>query len=80
MGIGGLPETSLDQVEHTLGWLFHQANQRRQASVLRDIILSALLYDQVAAQVVYLPTRSKPFRPQGEIPPACKPPAAPGIL
>lgn len=65
MGLGGLPETSLDQVEHTLGWFFHQANQRRQASVLRDIILSAQLYDQITAQVVYLPHQIKAIQAAG---------------
>jgi hypothetical protein len=44
-----------DLVERALSWLFHQANRRRQASVLSDIVLSSLLYDEVVAQVVYLP-------------------------
>ncbi|MBN2043630.1 MAG: hypothetical protein JW757_01315 [Anaerolineales bacterium] len=65
VGLGGLPETNLEQVEHALGWLFHQANRRRQASVLRDIVLSALLYDQVCTQVVYLPHQIKALQAVG---------------
>ncbi len=53
LGAGALAAT--EKVERALAWLFGQANQRRQASVLRDIVLSALLYDEVVAQVVYLP-------------------------
>ena len=55
IGTGEKRKILADQVERTLGWLFHQANQRRQASVLSDIVLSALLYDEVVAQVIYLP-------------------------
>ena len=55
VGLGALPPAGLEHVEHALAWLFHQDNRRRQASVLRDIVLSALLYDEVTAQVVYLP-------------------------
>ena len=55
VGLGSGLELQTDLVERTLSWLFHLANRRRQASVLRDIVLSALLYDEVVAQVVYLP-------------------------
>ena len=55
MGAGEARKTEADQIERALGWLFHQANRRRQASVLSDIVLSALMYDEVIAQVVYLP-------------------------
>ncbi len=65
VGLGGLPEPGLEQIEHTLGWLFHQANCRRQSSVLRDIVFSALLYDQVCAQVVYLPHQIKAIQAAG---------------
>lgn len=44
-----------DELERALGWLFRCASRRRRASVLRDVVLSALLYDEVVAQVVYLP-------------------------
>jgi hypothetical protein len=44
-----------DHLERALAWHFHNAARRRRAAVLRDIVLSALLYDEVVAQVVYLP-------------------------
>lgn len=44
-----------EKIERALGWHFRNANRRRRASVLRDVVLSALLYDEVIAQVVYLP-------------------------
>ncbi|MFN2144560.1 MAG: hypothetical protein ACK2T7_04370, partial [Anaerolineales bacterium] len=65
VGLGGLPEPGLEQIEHTLGWLFHQANGRRQSSVLRDLVFSALLYDQICAQVVYLPHQIKAVQAGG---------------
>ncbi|MGD2026823.1 MAG: hypothetical protein PVI99_03325 [Anaerolineales bacterium] len=54
-GLGAGSMASTEETGRALGWLFSQANRRRQASVLRDIVLSALLYDEVVAQVVYLP-------------------------
>jgi hypothetical protein len=55
--IGASEETraQTDQVESALRWHFRQASRRRRANVLRDIVLSALLYDEIVAQVVYLP-------------------------
>jgi hypothetical protein len=44
-----------DKIERALSWHFGNASRRRRASVLRDVVLSALLYDEVVAQVVYLP-------------------------
>jgi hypothetical protein len=44
-----------ENIERALAWQFRNASRRRQASVLRDVVLSALLYDEVVAQVVYLP-------------------------
>jgi hypothetical protein len=58
-------QTLTDRVERGLSWLFHQANRRRQSSVLRDIVLSALLYDEVIAQVVYLPHQIKALEAAG---------------
>lgn len=65
VGLGMENQTPLEEVEHALSGLFHQANRRRQASVLRDILLSALLYDEVVAQVVYLPNQIKALRMTG---------------
>jgi hypothetical protein len=47
-----------EQIERALAWNFRNASRRRQASVLRDVVFSALLYDEVVAQVVYLPAQS----------------------
>ncbi|MCB2178535.1 hypothetical protein KQH61_03880 [bacterium] len=65
VGLGVENHTPVEDVERALAGLFHQANRRRQASVLRDILLSALLYDEVVAQVVYLPNQIKALRMAG---------------
>ncbi|MEJ2513376.1 MAG: hypothetical protein P8Y72_17480 [Anaerolineales bacterium] len=65
VGLGAGSDRQADLVERALGWLFHLANRRRQASVLRDIVLSALLYDEVVAQVVYLPQQIQAVRAAG---------------
>jgi len=65
VGLGAGSDMQADLVERALGWLFHLANRRRQASVLRDIVLSALLYDEVVAQVVYLPQQIQAVRAAG---------------
>jgi hypothetical protein len=57
-----------EQVERALAWSFRSASRRRQASVLRDVVLSALLYDEVVAQVVFLPEQveaQKQFKVEG---------------
>jgi len=51
-----------DKLERALGWFLKQAAGRRRGNILRDIILSALLYDEVAAQVVFLPTQIKALK------------------
>ncbi len=48
-----------DSIERALTWHFKNASRRRRASILRDVALSALLYDEVVAQVVYLPHQIK---------------------
>jgi hypothetical protein len=65
MGPGETNQAQTEQVERALSWLFHQANRRRQSSVLRDIVLSALLYDEVIAQVVYLPYQIEALKAAG---------------
>jgi hypothetical protein len=65
MGIGQQRKSQADQIERALGWLFHQANRRRQSSVLSDVVLSALLYDKVVAQVVYLPHQIRAVQAAG---------------
>lgn len=65
VGLGVTPDFQAERVERALAWLFHLANRRRQASVLRDIVLSALLYDEVVAQVVYLPQQIQAVKAAG---------------
>lgn len=48
-----------DEVERALAWHVHNASRRRRTAVLRDVVLSALLYDEVTAQVVYLPHQAE---------------------
>lgn len=55
MGQDDEQRENADKLERALGWLFRNASRRRRASVLRDVVLSALMYDEVVAQVVYLP-------------------------
>ncbi len=55
LGTGAAQRTQAERIERALSWHFRNASRRRRASVLRDVVLSALLYDEVVAQVVYLP-------------------------
>ncbi|MBX3045709.1 MAG: hypothetical protein KF698_01795 [Anaerolineales bacterium] len=48
-----------ERIERALAWHFRNASRRRRASILRDVVLSALLYDEVVAQVVYLPAQQQ---------------------
>jgi hypothetical protein len=57
-GQGEAGRALAEQIERALAWNFRNASRRRQASVLRDVVLSALLYDEVVAQVVYLPNQA----------------------
>ena len=57
LGAGEAGRARAEQIERALAWNFRNASRRRQASVLRDVVLSALLYDEVVAQVVYLPAQ-----------------------
>jgi hypothetical protein len=63
LGVGEEGRTQAEQVERALAWNFRNASRRRQASVLRDVVLSALLYDEVVAQVVYLPQQLEAMKP-----------------
>lgn len=45
--------------EQVLKWHFINASMRRRATVLSDMVMSALLYDMVAVQVSYLPYQAK---------------------
>lgn len=45
--------------EQQLKWHFTNASLRRRATILADIVMSALLYDMVAVQILYLPYQQK---------------------
>jgi hypothetical protein len=47
-----------DELERAVSWLFMQACQRK-GNPLADIVRHALLFDRVAAQVVYLPNQEQ---------------------
>jgi hypothetical protein len=55
LGASAAEKKQAEQIERALSWHFRNASRRRRASVLRDVVLSALLYDEVVAQVIYLP-------------------------
>lgn len=59
LGIDEASRAQADTLERALGWHFAGAGRNRRASALRDIVLSALLYDEVVAQVVYLPHQNE---------------------
>lgn len=56
---GRSARSQAERIERALAWHFRNASRRRRASVLRDVVLSALLYDEVVAQVVYLPAQQQ---------------------
>lgn len=62
MGPNEASRVQADKLERALGWQLKQASRRRRASVLRDVVFSALLYDEVVAQVVYLPHQIKALK------------------
>jgi hypothetical protein len=59
VGGGAGERLQAERIERALAWHFRNASRRRRASVLRDVVLSALLYDEVVAQVVYLPAQQQ---------------------
>src|SRR3990167_1013217 len=48
-----------NQIETAIAYNFHQAGRRNDASVSWDIMMSAALYSEVAAQAIYLPYQEK---------------------
>ncbi len=46
---------NVDRIERALYWHFLNAARRRRVNTVADLVMSALLYDEIVAQVVYLP-------------------------
>jgi len=61
LGASAENRAQAEKMERVLSWHFRNASRRR-ASVLRDVVLSALLYDEVVAQVVYLPEQMEALK------------------
>jgi hypothetical protein len=55
-----------NQIEAALAYNFHQAGRRNDASVEWDVMMSATLYAEVAAQVIYLPYQEKILKAMGK--------------
>jgi hypothetical protein len=50
-----------DRVEKALAWNFRQAARRRRTSIIRDMISSAIRYDAIFYEVVFLPYQAELF-------------------
>lgn len=48
-----------EMIERALKWHLTQAAKRNSANLVRDIVTSVLAYDEIAAQVVYMPYQKK---------------------
>jgi len=48
-----------NSIEKSLRWHLMNASKRRRASIVRDVVMSALKYDEVCAQVLFLPDQIK---------------------
>ena len=55
-----------NQIETALSYNFKQASRRSDASITWDIMMSASLYAEVAAQVIYLPYQEKVLEAMGK--------------
>jgi hypothetical protein len=55
-----------NQIETALSYNFRRAGRRNDASVTWDIMMSAALYSETAAQVVYLPYQEKVLKAMGK--------------
>ncbi len=54
-----------DEIEQMLSWWYAGASKRGRATVTRDLVKSALRYDEICAQVVYLPHQEKVLKGMG---------------
>lgn len=51
-----------NEIEEILTWWFSNANKRSNATVLRDVVQSALRYDEICLQTIYLPYQQKQLK------------------
>jgi len=62
---GGDGTDIADRHEKGLRWLLDSASRRRQATIVQDIVSSAVDYSEVTAQVVYIPQQIKDVKAAG---------------
>lgn len=55
-----------NQIETAISYNFKQASRRNDASVVWDVMWSAAMYAEVAAQVIYLPYQEKILKAMGK--------------
>jgi hypothetical protein len=51
-----------NRIEKSLRWHLMNASKRRRASIVRDVVMSSLKYDEVCAQVLFLPDQIKQMK------------------
>ena len=62
---GGDGTDIADKHEKGLRWLLDSSSRRRQATIVQDIVASAVDYAEVTAQVVYIPQQIKDVKAAG---------------
>jgi len=62
---GGEGTDIADRHEKGLRWLLNSASRRRPATIVRDVVSSAVDYAEVASQVVYIPQQIKDVKAAG---------------
>ena len=62
---GGDGTDIADRHEKGLRWLLDSASRRRQATIVQDVVSSAVDYSEVTAQVVYIPQQIKDVKAAG---------------
>ena len=55
-----------NEIETALAYNFYQAGRRSENSIVWDVVFSAVMYGEVAAQVVYLPYQEKILKAMGK--------------
>jgi len=50
------------RIEKALKWFLANASRRRRAAIRRDVVMSALRYDEICAQIIYLPHHIKQIK------------------